>query len=130
MPKRRHSLAVDIKSILDELAPQLLARHGVGYETASQLLIAAGDNPHRLAHERSYAALYASRMRGARTKPWPPPLSWSPAPMTPRLGSGTLRPDAELARFEGHTNWVQDVVTRSTTTPTASTSTGTRQAPG
>jgi transposase len=51
------ALAADIKVILDELAPQLLARHGVGYETASQLLIAAGDNPHRLAHERSYAAL-------------------------------------------------------------------------
>jgi len=47
----------DIKAILDELAPRLLARHGVGYETAGQLLVAAGDNPDRLANERSFAAL-------------------------------------------------------------------------
>jgi transposase len=44
-------------AILDELAPALLARYGIGYETASQLLISAGDNPRRLAHERSFAAL-------------------------------------------------------------------------
>jgi transposase len=44
-------------TILDELAPALLARYGIGYETASQLLISAGDNPHRLAHETSFAAL-------------------------------------------------------------------------
>ncbi|MEO7573664.1 MAG: IS110 family transposase [Acidimicrobiales bacterium] len=45
------------KAILDELAPSLLAVHGVGYDTAAQLLITAGDNPHRLRHERSFAAL-------------------------------------------------------------------------
>jgi transposase len=49
---QRHS-----KAILDELAAPLLAVHGVGYDTAAQLLITAGDNPHRLQHERSYAAL-------------------------------------------------------------------------
>ena len=46
-----------IKEILDEHAPALLAVHGVGYDTAAQLLITAGDNPHRLHHERSFAAL-------------------------------------------------------------------------
>ena len=45
------------KVILDELAAPLLAVHGVGYDTAAQLLITAGDNPHRLQHERSFAAL-------------------------------------------------------------------------
>ena len=35
----------DIKAILDALAPDLLALRGVGYETAGQLLITAGDNP-------------------------------------------------------------------------------------
>jgi transposase len=45
------------KEILDEHAPSLLAVHGVGYDTASQLLITAGDNPQRLHHERSFAAL-------------------------------------------------------------------------
>jgi transposase len=49
---QRHS-----KAILDELARPLLAVHGVGYDTATQLLITAGDNPHRLRHERSYASL-------------------------------------------------------------------------
>ncbi|WP_337994026.1 IS110 family transposase [Actinomycetospora lutea] len=38
-------------------APQLLARHGVGPDTAAALLIAAGDSPQRLHHEGSFAAL-------------------------------------------------------------------------
>ena len=50
-------LSADIKTILDDLAPDLIAVHGVGYETASQLLITAGDNPDRLTHERAFAAL-------------------------------------------------------------------------
>jgi transposase len=46
--------------ILDEIAGPLLAKHGVGYETAGQLLVTAGDNPERLRHEASYAALCGS----------------------------------------------------------------------
>jgi len=46
-----------IKTILDTIAAPLLARHGVGYETAGSLLCAAGDNPDRLATEASFAAL-------------------------------------------------------------------------
>jgi transposase len=46
---------------LDELvaavAPQLVACKGVGTDTAGALLVAAGDNPQRLTHERSFAAL-------------------------------------------------------------------------
>jgi transposase len=38
-------------------APELLAVHGVGVETAGALLVAAGDNPERLANEASFAAL-------------------------------------------------------------------------
>lgn len=37
--------------------PKLLQRRGVGPDCAAALLIAAGDNPHRLASETSYAAL-------------------------------------------------------------------------
>ena len=37
--------------------PALLAAYGVGCETAAVLLIAAGDNPHRLRSEASFAAL-------------------------------------------------------------------------
>ncbi len=49
-----------IKTILDEVAAPLIAVHGVGYDTAGQLLVTAGDNPERLRHERSYAALCGS----------------------------------------------------------------------
>jgi transposase len=43
--------------LVAEAAPELVAKRGVGTDTASALLIAAGDNPHRLANERSFAAL-------------------------------------------------------------------------
>ena len=46
-----------IKAILDTIAAPLLARHGVGYDTAGALLCTAGDNPERLATESSFAAL-------------------------------------------------------------------------
>jgi transposase len=46
-----------IKTILDTIAAPLLARHGVGYETAGALLCTAGDNPDRLATEASFASL-------------------------------------------------------------------------
>jgi transposase len=50
-------LDAHIKTILDAIAPALLAVHGVGYDTAGQLLVTAGDNPERLHHERSFSAL-------------------------------------------------------------------------
>jgi transposase len=46
-----------IKTILDAIAAPLLARHGVGYDTAGAWLCTAGDNPERLATEASFAAL-------------------------------------------------------------------------
>jgi transposase len=47
----------EIKAILNRVAPALLAVHGVGYATAGQLLITAGDNAGRLKSESSFAAL-------------------------------------------------------------------------
>lgn len=38
-------------------APELLARPGVGYDSAAALLIAVGDNPERMKNEASFAAL-------------------------------------------------------------------------
>ena len=38
-------------------APALVARHGIGTDTAGALLVAAGDNPQRLRNEASFAAL-------------------------------------------------------------------------
>jgi transposase len=50
-------LDVMIASIVDELAPELVERNSVGYQSAAQLLITAGDNPERLKSEASFAAL-------------------------------------------------------------------------
>jgi transposase len=46
-----------VASIVDELAPDLLAKNSIGYQSASQILITAGDNPSRLVSEASFAAL-------------------------------------------------------------------------
>jgi transposase len=50
-------LDAHLKDILTAAHPQLLAAHGVGPDTAGALLVAAGDNPERLASEQSFAAL-------------------------------------------------------------------------
>ncbi len=46
-----------IADLVEDTAPVLLARSGVGPDTASALLVAAGDNPDRLRNERSFARL-------------------------------------------------------------------------
>jgi transposase len=50
-------LDVMIKAIVDGLAPELVARNSIGYGSAAQLLVTAGDNPDRLKSEASFAAL-------------------------------------------------------------------------
>lgn len=50
-------LDVMIRAIVDELAPDLVSRTAVGYDSAAQLLITAGDNPQRLGSEACFAAL-------------------------------------------------------------------------
>ncbi|HDJ1438105.1 TPA: IS110 family transposase [Serratia rubidaea] len=46
-----------IISIVDEVAPELIKQRGIGYESATQFLITAGDNPIRLTSEAGFAAL-------------------------------------------------------------------------
>ena len=46
-----------ITAIVDELAPDLVARKSIGHGSAAQLLLTAGDNPDRLGSEASFAAL-------------------------------------------------------------------------
>lgn len=46
-----------IDPIVAELAPDLLARNGIGRTSAAQLLLTAGDNPERLRSEAGFAAL-------------------------------------------------------------------------
>jgi len=50
-------LDVQLRPLVERACPQLLAIHGVGYETAAQLLVTAGDNPDRISSEASFAAL-------------------------------------------------------------------------
>lgn len=47
----------DLTALVEAAAPALLDRIGVGPEVAAQLLVTAGDNPHRLKSEASFAAL-------------------------------------------------------------------------
>ena len=57
----RHSdITKRLRRITTAVAPDLVARRGVGPDTASTLLVSAGDNPGRLRNERSYAALCGS----------------------------------------------------------------------
>jgi transposase len=46
-----------IGAIVDELAPDLVARNSIGHAGAAQLLLTAGDNPERLRSEAGFAAL-------------------------------------------------------------------------
>jgi len=46
-----------IKAIVTDLAPELIARNGMGLNSAAQLLLTAGDNPELLRSEASFAAL-------------------------------------------------------------------------
>jgi transposase len=50
-------LDAQLAPLLEAAAPRLLGAHGVGPDTAAALLVAAGDNPERLATEASFAAL-------------------------------------------------------------------------
>jgi transposase len=50
-------LDATIKALVNDLAPDLVARTSIGYESAAQLLLTAGDNPERLKSEASFAAL-------------------------------------------------------------------------
>jgi len=46
-----------INPLVEALAPQLLARLGIGIEVAGQMLVTAGDNPDRMKSEAAFAML-------------------------------------------------------------------------
>jgi transposase len=50
-------LDTDLHDLVHAAAPELCALTGLGTDTAGALLVAAGDNPHRLASEATFAAL-------------------------------------------------------------------------
>ncbi|MBE1582211.1 IS110 family transposase [Nonomuraea angiospora] len=50
-------LHLQLKALIARARPDLLSIHGVGVETAAQLLTTCGDNPDRLTSESAFAAL-------------------------------------------------------------------------
>ena len=46
-----------LEQLVNETAPELIARPGIGVDSASTLLVAAGDNPERLRSEATFAHL-------------------------------------------------------------------------
>jgi transposase len=54
-----------LTELVEAAAPSLVALNGVGTQCAAVFLTAAGDNPHRLHNEQSYAALCGSSPRDA-----------------------------------------------------------------
>ncbi len=64
LARRAEQLRADVKEIdrmittlVNQTAPDLLDEHGVGPDSASTLLIAAGNNPHRLRSKAAFAKL-------------------------------------------------------------------------
>jgi transposase len=51
------AIDVTLAELVADTAPALVARNGIGTDTASALLVAAGDNPDRLRSEASFAHL-------------------------------------------------------------------------
>jgi transposase len=51
------ALDVELTKLVSTAAPALLARPGIGLDTAGQLLVTAGDNPGRLGSEAAFARL-------------------------------------------------------------------------
>jgi transposase len=52
-----HDLDLVVGQLVAQTAPELLACHGVGVDTAAILLVAAGDNPERIRNEAAWANL-------------------------------------------------------------------------
>ena len=72
-----------IAAIVNELAPNLVARNSISPIGAAQLLLTAGDNPERLRSEASFASLCGvSPVPASRKNGPPPPNRGGIAPQT------------------------------------------------
>lgn len=60
LDEQLQEVATRLRRITETIAPELVAIHGVGPDTAATLLVSAGDNPQRLGNERAFAALCGS----------------------------------------------------------------------
>ena len=57
LEQQERDLTAQLDTLVGQSNPALCAAYGVGADTAAQLLITAGTNPHRLRNEASFAAL-------------------------------------------------------------------------
>ncbi len=73
--EQKMRLNAEMRPLIREVAPSLLEVHGVGFDVAAKLLIAAGDNPHRIRSEAAWAHLcgVAPIPRIVGQDPTPPP---------------------------------------------------------
>lgn len=82
------ALDADLKTLIDDVAGDLVNTPGSGYETTAQLLVTVGDNPHRISDEAAFASLCgvspipASSGKTNRHRLWPRRQSAS-QPSTP-----------------------------------------------
>jgi transposase len=78
--EQKMRLNTEMRPLIREVAPSLLEVYGVGFDVAAKLLIAVGDNPHRIRSEAAFAHLCGvapipassgkvQRHRGARRQP-------------------------------------------------------------
>ena len=95
---RTEIVATRMRRITTNLAPALVAKTGVGPDTATTLLITAGDNPDRLAHEKSFAALVGAAPIPRQLRPDPRPSPTQPR----RRPRSQLRTLAHRHRPDGH----------------------------
>jgi hypothetical protein len=68
LQEQHRALTTRMRRITTDLAPELVAKPGVSPDTATTLLITAGDNPDRLSHEKSFAALAPVEIRKTSTQ--------------------------------------------------------------
>jgi transposase len=57
LERQKRDLTAQLDVLVSQINPALRAAYGVGPDTAAQLLVTAGTNPHRLRNEASFAAL-------------------------------------------------------------------------
>jgi transposase len=57
LERQKRDLTAQLDVLVSQINPALKAAYGVGPDTAAQLLVTAGTNPHRLRTEASFAAL-------------------------------------------------------------------------
>ena len=55
--EQKMRLNTEMRPLIREAAPSLPEAHGVGFDVAARILIAAGDNPHRIRSEAAWAHL-------------------------------------------------------------------------